>query len=649
MRKHSIALLLLVCTLFLAWQSTGLSASAGSTGYAFDSTDVMEDLNSSELNGDKFNVVKYTFHDSQQPSILNFVEFGYSFRANMRDNYALYLYVYNPGALRIKETAGQNKVQMAVAYDADGNPSRYEKFSLVFCSASTGDYKGLFYKFRIADRKIDGKSLAERVLSGERRYDVSGFELVSGNNRNATEYKVGGSYRFTGYAAGLGPDKDAPDTLTCHVTELETLALDVRHTYFRTNVSSLGKDHYNEVNTVWFSVPEYIYEEYGYLQKIRAEWWEYKTKYMTVTSNKAFYDALLPYVGTDVGDYSSSVPVSLGYGYLGKNTAGGPTIHQFAWTYNMDTSTRYNALGAITAVYYVDEKQSIMPYAFYAPVSDVSSVFDFLSSGSVAGDISGTVLADWIYNYKNSLGHGYIDCNDRKISRDLFLDRVDDGRTMGYNDRTIDLKDTFDLKSYDSNHNWWNRLWDYGFSWPKTDGDYRNISPIYEVQDTDFVGSDEEISARLLVNRGDVGELKRYYEAERKRDRRVVLFRFASTDYFCGIASPTGATVNPDTYVAQETVFLDFDIIELTFNRNGSQWVIPVVSSPQDFINSITAPQKETQWWKIVLAIVLLILLLVLLMPVLPTIIQIVVSVILLPFRLVRRVIRSIRKKKDQS
>ena len=429
-----------------------MSASAGSAGYAFDSTDVMEDLNSSELNGDKFNVVKYPFRSGQQPSILNFVEFGYSFRANMRDNYALYLYVYNPGALRIKETAEQNKVQMAVAYDADGNPSRYEKFSLVFCSASTGDYKGLFYKFRIADRKIDGKSLAERVLSGERRYDVSGFELVSGNNRNATEYKVGGSYRFTGYATGLGPDKDAPDTLTCHVTELETLALDVRHTYFRTNVSSLGKDHYNEVNTVWFSVPEYIYEEYGYLQKIRAEWWEYKTKYMTVTSNKAFYDALLPYVGTDVGDYSSSVPVSLGYGYLGKNTAGGPTIHRFAWTYNMDTSTRYNALGAITAVYYVDEKQSIMPYAFYAPVSDVSSVFDFLSSGSVAGGVSGTVLADWIYNYKNSLGHGYIDCNGRKISRDLFLDRVDDGRTMGYNDRTIDLKDTFDLKSYDSNH-----------------------------------------------------------------------------------------------------------------------------------------------------------------------------------------------------
>lgn len=223
------------------------------------------------------------------------------------------------------------------------------------------------------------------------------------------------------------------------------------------------------------------------------------------------------------------------------------------------------------------------------------------------------------------------------------------GEPWGITTGTIDLKDTFDLKSYDSNHNWWNRLWDYGFSWPKTDGDYRNISPIDEVQDTDFVGSDEEISARLLVNRGDVGELKRYYEAERKRDRRVVLFRFASTDYFCGIASPTGATVNPDTYVAQETVFLDFDIIELTFNRNGSQWVIPAVSSPQDFINSITAPQKEIQWWKIVLAVVLLILLLVLLMPVLPTIIQIVVSVILLPFRLVRSVIRSIRKKKDQS
>lgn len=34
---------------------------------------------------------------------------------------------------------------------------------------------------------------------------------------------------------------------------------------------------------------------------------------------------------------------------------------------------------------------------------------------------------------------------------------------MGHNDKTIDLADTFNLMSYDSNHSWWDKLWDYGF------------------------------------------------------------------------------------------------------------------------------------------------------------------------------------------
>lgn len=649
MKKYRFSLLLLLCTVILFMQEMTFCVRAAGTTYAFDTTDVMKDLTSSTVNGTPFDIVKFPFRDDGQPSIINFVEFGYSFRANMRDDYALYLYIYNPGSLRIKEDSGQNKVQMAVAYDENGNPTRYEKFNLVFCSCSEGDYKGLFYKYRIQDRKIDGKYFADRVSSSERRYDISGIELLSGNSKNAVEYGVGGSYRFTGYAAGLGPDEDAPDTLTCRVTDLETLTLQVTHTYYRTNVSSGGKDHYNEVNTVWFSVPESIFESYGYLQKIRAEWWEYKTKYMMVTSNRDLYHAFLPYIGTDVGEYSASVPLSLGYGYQGIANTSGPLIHQFKWTYNKDTSTQYNAFGGITAIYYVDEKQSIMPYAFYAPVQDAASVFDFLTKKSAAGDVSGTVLADWIYNYRNDLGHGNVDCNGREISKDLFLDCVDEGRTMGHNDQTIDLKDTFNLNSYDSNHSWWNKLWDYGFSWPDTGGDYQNISPIYEVQSTDFIGSDEEIAARLLVNQSDVGSLKRYYQDETQADRRVILFRFASTDYFCGIASPTGATVNPDTYVAQETVFLDFDIIELTFNRDGVYRVIPVVSSPQDFINSVTAPAKETEWWKIILMVVLLVLLLILLWPLIPILMRAVIAIIALPFRLVGALVKTIRKKNKKT
>lgn len=103
---------------------------------------------------------------------------------------------------------------------------------------------------------------------------------------------------------------------------------------------------------------------------------------------------------------------------------------------------------------------------------------------------------------------------------------VDDGRTMGYNDKTIDLSDTFDLNSYDSNHSWWDKLWDYGFSWPATNGDYKDVAPIYEVKASDFSGSDADISARLLVNSADVTDLKNFYNKETQARNRVVLFRF---------------------------------------------------------------------------------------------------------------------------
>ena len=97
----------------------------------------------------------------------------------------------------------------------------------------------------------NGTTFEDRVNTNKRRYDISGIELLTYGEENATEYHVGGTYLFTGYAKGYGPDKDAESTLNCEITELETLELNVRHTNFRTGVSSLGVDHYNEVNTVY--------------------------------------------------------------------------------------------------------------------------------------------------------------------------------------------------------------------------------------------------------------------------------------------------------------------------------------------------------------------------------------------------------------
>ncbi len=655
--KKSIFCLLFVVLILLTslLQPLSVIAASNSTGLGFESSNVLDDLFSSTVNGLPFDIKNFPFNEKSSIQILNFVEFCYTYKESKKDDFGLYVYVYNPQGLDIDKTSKQNKIQLATYSDEFGE--HYDKFQLQFINeAEQSNYKGLFYKYKIVDKKgADGKTLINRVNSNERVYKVSGIELLTKGNTNATEYGVGGTYKFSGYAKGYGPDVNAESNLVCSVENLETLSLEVHHTNYRTGVSSLGADHYNEVNTVYFAVPNRIFKEYGNLQKIRAEWWEYKTKMAAITSNYDYYkNTLLPYTGTYTGEYNSSVDNYLYSGYYGQSGMGYAN-HYFDWTYNKDLSMKSSLM--FTQTYHSDKVSDIMPYAFYSPAVDVDSVFKFLYSDPIAGSVDSTQVAEWIYTYSNNLNHGYIDCNGRKISKDLFEDDVDSGRDMGYNDKTIDLGDTFDLNSYDSNHNWWNKFWDYGFSWPDTSEQYSDVAPIYELKESDLSGSDADISKRLLINSDDVDELKDFFDAAEKNDERVILFRFANTDYYCApaFAPHVQNITKTDTYVAQQTVFLDFDIIELTFNKDGVYHVIPVVSSPMDIVNGFTPPPPKFEWWKVILALLILVLLFVLIYPILPHVISFVififkwvVKIILLPFKMIGKAFKRKKKPKNQ-
>ena len=655
--KKSIFCLLFVVLILLTslLQPLSVIATSNSTGLSFESSNVLDDLFSSTVNGLPFDIKNFPFNEKSSIQILNFVEFCYTYKESKKDDFGLYVYVYNPQGLDIDKTSKQNKIQLATYSDEFGE--HYDKFELQFINeAEQSNYKGLFYKYKIVDKKgADGKTLIDRVNSNERVYKVSGIELLTKGNTNATEYGVGGTYKFSGYAKGYGPDVNAESNLVCSVENLETLSLEVHHTNYRTGVSSLGADHYNEVNTVYFAVPNRIFKEYGNLQKIRAEWWEYKTKMAAITSNYDYYkNTLLPYTGTYTGEYNSSVNNYLYSGYYGQSGMGYAN-HYFDWTYNKDLSMKSSLM--FTQTYHSDKVSDIMPYAFYSPAVDVDSVFKFLYSDPIAGSVDSTQVAEWIYTYSNNLNHGYIDCNGRKISKDLFEDDVDSGRDMGYNDKTIDLGDTFDLNSYDSNHNWWNKFWDYGFSWPDTSEQYSDVAPIYELKESDLSGSDADISKRLLINSDDVDELKDFFDAAEKNDERVILFRFANTDYYCApaFAPHVQNITKTDTYVAQQTVFLDFDIIELTFNKDGVYHVIPVVSSPMDIVNGFTPPPPKFEWWKVILALLILVLLFVLIYPILPHVISFVififkwvVKIILLPFKMIGKAFKRKKKPKNQ-
>ena len=159
-------------------------------------------------------------------------------------------------------------------------------------------------------------------------------------------------------------------------------------------------------------------------------------------------------------------------------------------------------------------------------------------------------------------------------------------------------------------------------------------------------------SDSLLINKNDIETLIEYYLSSELADKKVVLFRFANTDYYSESAyvQLNGEFVSHPvdsnyTYVAQQTVFFDFDVIELTFNKDGKYMVIPVVASPIDIIGDFNPPPRKCDWLKLLIAIIALILLVwfLELVGVMPLIKKLIWFVITAPFKFIKWLIDKFR------
>ncbi len=655
------ALVMVLVTLFGVFSTTAYAAGNGSS---FDNTKVLDDLLPATVGGKPFDIRDYPFDEDGEVQVISLIEYCYSYKANQRDNYGLYIYVYNPKGLNLSTDSKRNKIQMATSYNTEGNPDAYEKFSLEFCSkVESGDYKNLFYKYKVIDRKIDGQTFDQRVNSNERRYDISGIELTVHGSGAATEYHVGTTYRFTGYAAGYGQNSNEESTLHCEIEKLETISLSVKHTFYRSETSTLGAGHQNQLDTVYFTVPKSYIEEYGKLQRIKAEWYEYKTRDILVTSNAAFYQAAKPYVGVPLGskpnqygqyEYLDDIGYSLG---IGAGKAGDMYVADWGW--NLGTGYFHSPTNVLYYMFYVSDIDEYDPYA-----KKVSS-----------GGVESNELYEYIRNYSKTFVDGRLPIKNGTISADLFEDDIDASRKMnnasgkiqmGYScyDFDADL-DTQVLSSWsESDPSFWDNWKHFGLGAAFTGGPEeasRVVAPIQILGADDLDGSDAKISERLLVNVKDVESIQETYTEAVENDEVVVLFRFATSDYYAQSATiiePGAGFLGADkkyenqAYIASESVFFDFDIIQLTFNKEGIYTVIPVVADPIDAIGGITPPVDlpgELEWWQVVFALAMIVLLILLLAPLWPYILKAILWVYDYIARGVRAMARLIKERKSKN
>lgn len=617
--RFLVAVLVFVTLALLSWEiiSTGLIAYAGDNDLKFDNTSIFDDLyGSKDDNGNEFDLSNYPIDKDGELQFFSFVEYGYSYYANYEKNYALYLYLYNPQQLNFQTYLDSNVVRMGVSYATkDDNivVSEYEDFNIVCVSRTTGDYSNLFYKFKVLDpnKKILSMAQAYEKENGCRRYDIAGVYLKTDKSDVTLDKNIGRTYKCSGYMATYGNDASNPSTFVCNVEKLETLDLKVYQTSYLTGVSSAGAYHHNNVSSVYFAIPQRVLDKYGSLWEIYAQWYECKTAPILVTSNVDFYYKALNnnhYETVDNSEggtsllYDKSVDYLLWYGRHSDSVAGSSNILHYDWAYNLRPFSMTS--GDMFIQRFANSYSNVLPFVFYSPSYTESGAFNAINKQTVAGDVKSSQIRDYIQNYKSS---NYVDWHtSRNLASELFVNTVDSARAekgikVGLNKVRTNLGNTFDLKSWNSEYgSWWDKLTQYGWSYPKNevlDEQHTNVKPFEEI--TKDALNSVTLASDLLINENDVDSFKTFCNSSYDNDSAVpYLFRFAVSDYMSRpiTRNPGRLDVDQDvvdSYIAQETVFFDFNIITMTFKGKEDYYTLAVMHTPVDVIAGVEPPPVE--------------------------------------------------------
>lgn len=663
-RILSLFVLCVLCVaMFLGGQTAAPIAYAETSAgvLAYDSINVMDDLEKTIIDNVPFNVKDYPFDEKRDTTVLLFAEYCYSFYSNKQGNYSLYVYVYNPQGLVFDTHSNRNTIQFSV-----GDTTDYVKYPLQYLNKSERtNYEGLFYKFKVYLTGEQKAAILEKLNSAERFYHISGIELLEEGATNPHDWGVNAEYCYSGYADGYGSISGGTgNTLTYTKKEGETAFITseyIGQTYYRPDGNN-GKNNYtyDTLQSVYFSVPNDLTEKYGTLSEVRAEWLKTMTSWGLVTGgDEKYYDFFKTWIGVnapesywkyDYGLLSTNVNDRI-YSYLYR--PGGNAGVEFDEIIPWLSYLFYAGSGSDSASTYEVSSASLLKW-----MSDYHDDYDNYSRVEIPYD--GEIEEGFLYpNYDKETPYGgeylTVDGSTYAYSKALFSSWADE-KTLA--DISNEVDPDLSLTENKIDQSWWESLW----------GDYHTVSSnvfngiegIKEVTADDFKADSHETCENLYMAESDYSDFKKFFDKSVEDDRTVYLLRFDVGEYVTQQVGQgewlldwpvTGIDGNTNAYIFKTTAYLGFDIIQLTYDNGTQKFVIPVVQSPIDVVSGTTPPaywqEDGMDWWKIVLMLLCLVVLLVALMPILPYIIKAVVWVILLPFKAIAAIFKGIGKLKN--
>lgn len=514
------------------------------------------------------NVDLTPYVEANKTDIITLSEVGFG-----TDDYKLIVYVFNHDKKKLSKDSTSNKINVAIKYDANQQATEYDNFCLKYIS-STKDEQ--IYKFSIVDKNDVLKNLATSMNTSfkNRRYNVAGVQLFEVGKQNAHDNKVAKGYIYSGEKNEL------------KVKGIETIQLEVHPVYYRTETSD-SDDKYtrNQLNSVYFSIPnEYLKDNFN-LVSVKCEWYEYELDSAIVIENKNDTDEdeelekkLNNVKGKYVSDHSDDVGVSLGF-YKREHYTNSRTVDYYYWSYN--------------------HKQQDLGY--YACESDeITERITLLFKKDKNVSVSSEEVKDAIYTYNSSYDKGVIQGKNGQVSADLFKGTIEE-LNNSHKTKEIFITDEYDLLSYSDTHNWWQSFWQYGFNAPDDEESKKDIPAIYKVKDEDV--NVDLVSERLLMDSSYVSQFREDYNKAQLREETTHILRFANSYYTAYPIDCLGNLRNQELgFVAWETVYLDFDVIHLGFSNGEETLIVPVVADTVDLaggLNWPTTPDNNWIWWLI--------------------------------------------------
>lgn len=596
MKKLIIAFL----TLFTSLANINKPVVAHADSPYIETTSPLSDLLSDQEFAERYNSGMYLTNSTADIQLIRFSE--YAFDSQYSENFGLYLYIYNPNPLRNFIADDRNEIELNTSINAYSNSYSTYKLSLI-SKENSGTYLNKFYKFKI---NID-KEFYDSLNKEERHYNIASIELLESGRANATDFTIGSHFVYSGYAKGMGGSGDY--TLHCETEKFDVIEIrNLGKGYYRTATNSQGIGHHTDMFYVYYYIPTQFLENYGKLIKMHCEYYKVPIVYYNVAKQYQNANIKDSFFNRNWLEYTTSSG--------DKKITNGDTVA------NLLTDKLYVTDDVDTRI----------------SAEEIESCYD-INSKKIFGVNAHT---DEFYNDIEL-------CNDNE---DQLID------LLSYGDESDDSDFT----------KWWNSIFhSIDTSWHSI----TNLKPIEEIKEK--CAND---GSTYTIAKEDVESFNKYYD-DNKSNGQMYLFRFSTAEVWTsdlvngtisrtipiGGSGGTASQIEMNTKIGnyfEATAIIDFDVIDMTFLKNGVESIVPVTMSPVNiFTESPSAKDDvDNSWWLyIVIAIVLLILLIILAPQLILMLIKALAKGIVylfkglivllkLPFKLINLLFKKSRKKK---